>query len=168
MAEFKKNNRFTKSARKPFARGGRPSFRGGPRPNRDFGGEREMFDAECANCHKMTEVPFKPNGIKPVYCRDCFRPENDRGERSERSGSRFDKREVAPKRSFAPRPAETGMGMRELKEQMEAMNETLKNIVTLLENNARAQALSNEMEKYRVSETVVKAKKGSAKKSKKK
>lgn len=32
-----------------------------------------MFKATCSNCGKECEVPFKPTGSKPVYCRDCFR-----------------------------------------------------------------------------------------------
>lgn len=35
--------------------------------------ERQMFDVTCAQCGTATQVPFKPNGAKPVLCRDCFR-----------------------------------------------------------------------------------------------
>jgi CxxC-x17-CxxC domain-containing protein len=31
-----------------------------------------MFQATCASCGNGCEVPFKPNGSKPVYCRACF------------------------------------------------------------------------------------------------
>ncbi|MGE5654200.1 MAG: zinc-ribbon domain containing protein [Bacillota bacterium] len=40
--------------------------RGGDRP------QREMFAATCAACGKETQVPFRPSGDRPVYCRDCF------------------------------------------------------------------------------------------------
>ena len=33
----------------------------------------EMFEATCEKCKKRCEVPFRPNGSKPVYCSDCFR-----------------------------------------------------------------------------------------------
>lgn len=33
---------------------------------------RQMFDAVCAQCGVNTQVPFQPNGSKPVYCRDCY------------------------------------------------------------------------------------------------
>lgn len=36
--------------------------------------DREMFPAVCAECGKQTMVPFKPNGEKPVYCKDCYQP----------------------------------------------------------------------------------------------
>jgi CxxC-x17-CxxC domain-containing protein len=31
-----------------------------------------MHQAICSSCGKECEVPFKPSGDKPVYCRDCF------------------------------------------------------------------------------------------------
>lgn len=35
-------------------------------------GKREMHKVTCADCGKETEVPFKPDGTRPVYCRDCY------------------------------------------------------------------------------------------------
>ncbi len=43
-----------------------------PRP------ERKMYKAICSECKKECEVPFKPNGSKPVFCRDCFRKRSGR------------------------------------------------------------------------------------------
>lgn len=37
-----------------------------------FGGHREMHKAICEECKKECEVPFKPSGDRPVYCKDCF------------------------------------------------------------------------------------------------
>jgi len=52
------------------------NFRGGSGgaggPRRSFGGPREMHDAVCSDCGQQTQVPFKPSGDRPVYCRDCF------------------------------------------------------------------------------------------------
>jgi len=33
---------------------------------------RQMFEATCANCGKMAQLPFQPTGSRPVYCSDCF------------------------------------------------------------------------------------------------
>ncbi len=33
---------------------------------------REMHKVTCSECGKETEVPFKPDGERPIYCRDCF------------------------------------------------------------------------------------------------
>ncbi len=38
-----------------------------------FGGRpREMHKAICEECKKECEVPFKPSGDRPVYCKECF------------------------------------------------------------------------------------------------
>ena len=40
---------------------------------RDNRGPREMHKVKCSDCGLETEVPFKPDGERPVYCRDCYR-----------------------------------------------------------------------------------------------
>jgi CxxC-x17-CxxC domain-containing protein len=32
-----------------------------------------VFKTICDTCHKACEVPFKPNGKKPVFCDECFK-----------------------------------------------------------------------------------------------
>ncbi len=34
--------------------------------------KKMLYPAVCAQCGKDTEVPFKPDGTKPVYCKSCF------------------------------------------------------------------------------------------------
>jgi CxxC-x17-CxxC domain-containing protein len=76
---------------------GKPRFGGG---GRDFD-RPTMTQATCAKCGKSCEVPFKPNGRKPVYCSDCFRKEdNDYNGGYERKS--FDR--PAPERQPDPRP----------------------------------------------------------------
>jgi len=38
---------------------------------RDFG-PREMHKAKCSDCGNECEVPFKPAGDRPVYCKECY------------------------------------------------------------------------------------------------
>jgi len=33
---------------------------------------REMHKVTCSECGQEADVPFKPDGERPVYCRDCF------------------------------------------------------------------------------------------------
>jgi len=54
-----------------FRRGGGGFRRGGGGFRSDFG-PREMHKIKCSTCGKDAEVPFKPTGDRPVYCRDCF------------------------------------------------------------------------------------------------
>lgn len=49
-----------------YGGGSRGGFGGGSRP------QREMHDVICGGCGVQTQVPFKPSGDRPVYCRDCF------------------------------------------------------------------------------------------------
>ena len=36
-------------------------------------GPREMHKVTCADCGIETEVPFKPDGTRPVYCQECYK-----------------------------------------------------------------------------------------------
>lgn len=45
-----------------------------PRP--DFR-DRVLHKAVCADCSKECEVPFKPTGNRPVYCKECFSKRKD-------------------------------------------------------------------------------------------
>jgi CxxC-x17-CxxC domain-containing protein len=31
-----------------------------------------MYAVICFECGKDTEIPFKPSGNRPVYCKECF------------------------------------------------------------------------------------------------
>lgn len=33
---------------------------------------RQMYDVVCFDCGKDTQIPFKPTGDRPVYCKECF------------------------------------------------------------------------------------------------
>lgn len=60
------------SSRDSYGGGARSSSYGSSRDGGAAGGQREMFEAVCAECGKTTTVPFKPTQGRPVYCRDCF------------------------------------------------------------------------------------------------
>ncbi len=50
-----------------------PECRAARKQNRGHGNrQREMHDAICAGCGAETQVPFRPSGDRPVYCRECF------------------------------------------------------------------------------------------------
>jgi len=34
--------------------------------------ERTFTRVICADCNKECEIPFKPSGDRPVYCKECF------------------------------------------------------------------------------------------------
>ena len=96
---------------------GRRSFGG------DRGSDRQMFKTICSKCGKECEVPFKPTGSKPVYCRDCFRTIRD--SESGRTDDRFSR-----KPSFDSN--NRGSSYPQYKEQFEALNIKLDKILKLL------------------------------------
>ena len=38
----------------------------------EHGVEKELFRSVCEACGRATYVPFKPTGVRPVYCKDCL------------------------------------------------------------------------------------------------
>lgn len=82
--------------------GGRGGF-GGSRPS--FGERKELFQAICSNCNKECQVPFRPNGTKPVFCKDCFvRPEGDAPRNFDRRDDRRERPVFVPQPKAAPDP----------------------------------------------------------------
>jgi len=41
-------------------------------PQQNYPPRRTMYAVVCFECGKDTELPFKPSGNRPVYCRECF------------------------------------------------------------------------------------------------
>jgi CxxC-x17-CxxC domain-containing protein len=106
--ENKIDSLINKPSERPFRReqqflrpsGGFDRFRG--RENRSQGNEfrdRRLFKVICAECNKECEVPFKPTGDRPVYCKDCFA-------RRKQGGSFQEERSRGPvvEKDFTPRP----------------------------------------------------------------
>ena len=96
--------------------GGGRDFKG-----RDFDRPQTMFKTICSDCGKECEVPFKPNGSKPVFCRECFQSKRTS------EGSRAE--------SFTRRPSFGGplQSMPEPhKEQFDTLNAKLDKILNLL------------------------------------
>ena len=56
------------------------------RPERSFGkpsfGDKPMFQAVCDKCGNDCEVPFRPMGGKPVYCKQCFNKDGNPANRT--------------------------------------------------------------------------------------
>ena len=127
-----KNNRGGDFGKREFSRPNFSNNRAG-----GFHGDKEMFQATCASCGKTCEVPFRPNGKKPVYCKECFAL-NGGPSTDSRGPQNF-----APRQEFAPRPAykpesrpQTGVDTGELKRSIEAMNSKLDRLVQLLTDKA--------------------------------
>ena len=76
----------------PYQRHDQPPRQRDFRQNNDYR-QRSLHKAVCADCGKECEVPFRPTGDRPVYCRDCF------GKRKAASGPFNEKRDNKPERA---------------------------------------------------------------------
>ncbi len=122
--------------------GGRPSFN-------DRGSERpQLFSAVCDQCGKNCEVPFRPNGSKPIYCSECFEAKggsdrgNDRG--GDRGGFRNDRGNDRPSfsgfggndrgadRTSVRRFESTGKPIDNTSEKLDKISDKLDKLITLL------------------------------------
>lgn len=121
------------SFKKPFnasrndSRGG-GKFGGGNRGGGDRPSDRsEMHKATCADCKKSCEVPFRPTGEKPVFCRDCFD--------GKREGAPRNQRDSRNNEYSAPRSNSGGDDklIRELKSQIEETNRRLSGLILAVE-----------------------------------
>lgn len=115
-------------------RGGRGGDRGGFRGGR--GGDRgpvTMHRAVCGDCGNNCEVPFRPNGDRPVLCNDCFGGKREGGDRGGRSD--FGNRE--PRREFNDRPSSSfskpSQDTDSLKKQLSEMNTKIERLVNMFE-----------------------------------
>lgn len=159
------------------SRGGGFGGRDGGRPNfqkRSFGGrgdgrDREvtLYDAVCSNCGKDCQVPFRPTGVKPVYCKECFskmggpsaggndrfsRPQFDRG--NDRPRPQFDTKGPADKASHD-----------EIKKQLSSLNAKVDQLMAKVE--ALKSPVSQPVAVPTPEKSVKKEKKSPSKKSKK-
>jgi len=104
---------------------------GGPRGGDRPFGRPELFPATCSSCGKPCEVPFRPTGEKPVYCRDCFGKQEQAPWRESRGGDRNDR----PQRDFRPQRESFGPSLgnnEDLKRQLATLETKVNRILEIL------------------------------------
>lgn len=113
---------------------GAQKFDAGRSRRDDRGGERkEMFDAVCSECGNRCQVPFRPNGRKPVLCSNCYGKSEGAPARFERSsggfeGSRRQKARARDRGVLAPRAMDGSPN------QLQEINNKLDVILALLQD----------------------------------
>lgn len=112
-------------------RGGGSGFGGGRRDGGFRGGERRevvMHDAVCDECHQACQIPFRPSGDKPVYCKDCFMKKG--------GGPSRPSRDNGPRRDFGRPQSAPSFGGSDngVKNQLEAMNVKLDNLIRSIDS----------------------------------
>lgn len=144
MNEFKK--KFAKGGSSGgYSRGGsnRPSFGDRRQDSRGFDAPKELYKTSCAKCQNACEVPFRPNGMKPVYCKDCFVRDDERAPRDSFQKKSFGS-DRAPSRASAPvEDYRIGAILKEL----QAVHAKVDALSARLENTAYSAILSASAEK---------------------
>jgi CxxC-x17-CxxC domain-containing protein len=116
---------------------GKPSFekprfdRGGDR-DRDFQGP-ELYQTTCSDCGSDCEVPFKPNGKKPVLCHSCYRNAGTEGYAPRRREDRSKGRDSSPREYSKGPAAASNKSFEKLEKQFEMLNSKLDQILKALE-----------------------------------
>ncbi len=89
-------------------------------------GPMTLHKAMCAKCGKSCEVPFRPNGKKPVYCKECFGAQGG----SPGGGDRFPKKEFSPRPHTRPEFHSAPSGNSDsVTKQLEAVNAKLERLI---------------------------------------
>ncbi|MFA4827334.1 MAG: CxxC-x17-CxxC domain-containing protein [Candidatus Shapirobacteria bacterium] len=124
--------------------GGRKSFGGGKRSFGDRRGEdRKMYPATCHECGRDCQVPFFPDGSKPVYCSSCF--QKNQGDFSQK------RPEFGGKRDFV----EQKVSQNQSHDVLVSINSKLERMLTLMATANKSTPTSKEI----VVEPVKKTKK---------
>lgn len=141
----------------------------GGRGHRD--GPREMHKAVCDGCNKDCEVPFRPTGSKPIYCRDCFnkkgggdsRRSHDRGSQRPRYDDRGPRRPRYDDRG--PQRPRQGGDIGALSKQFEELNRKLDKLIEVLTPAPPTEEEILEKKKSTISKALKKVKKPKKKKA---
>ena len=126
--KYAPKKRFDASTRPSF--GNRPSFN--DRDKKDV----TLYNATCTTCGKSCEVPFRPDGKKPVLCRDCFAAKNEAPTNSTSSRDRFTPNEMSgrkPERPAYTAPAPQSVDYSKLVKQLAVVEDKLNQILSLIQ-----------------------------------
>ena len=80
----------------PVPRHSHPTERQGP----SFHHPKQYHRAICADCKKECEVPFRPTGDRPVYCKECFSKRKAGASFKERHDNKPREEAFVPRRDF--------------------------------------------------------------------
>jgi CxxC-x17-CxxC domain-containing protein len=61
----------------------------------------------CADCNKECEIPFRPSGDRPVYCKECFSKHKKGSPFNANRDDGLERRDLPRERRFGKRQAET-------------------------------------------------------------
>lgn len=92
-----------------------------------FGDRKPMFNATCNDCGARCELPFKPSGGRPVFCRDCFKKQDDGDQRR------------TPQR-FEPKGRDSSRELKEIIEQLKMIGSKIDSLAKAMSENSKPKA----------------------------
>ncbi len=107
-----------------------------------------MHEATCSDCGKTCQVPFRPTGDKPVFCRDCFAKQGGGRELGRQAGERGARRDFGPAQVPMRAPSATSstsfgsVGGNEIKRELESVNAKLERLITAVQALVQVQKQS--------------------------
>jgi CxxC-x17-CxxC domain-containing protein len=116
--------------------GGKPAFgksfgdkrSGGFNPKDRAPRENKSYPAVCSDCGKACDVPFRPDGVKPVLCRECY---SKKAPATNMAGSR-DRFTPNEQRGHTPAPAVALAEINLITKQLSALEEKVNQILELI------------------------------------
>ncbi|MGV8151230.1 MAG: CxxC-x17-CxxC domain-containing protein [Candidatus Woesearchaeota archaeon] len=90
----------------------------------------QLHHAICDKCGRDCDIPFKPTGGKPIYCRSCFRA-ND-SEKPSKQNNNYDKRRPNNYTESRDRFEQRGTPQSVTAEDIEKINKKLDKIIKAL------------------------------------
>jgi len=100
-------------------------------------GERTMHSTICSQCNTACEVPFKPNGRKPVLCQDCFRKDDGRDSAPRSSAQGFDRIGGLDKPAYKSTPHTGNEG---IEKQLRVLNDKMDLIIEALSDTGEEES----------------------------
>ena len=70
--------------------------------------ERTFTRVVCSDCNKECEIPFKPSGDRPVYCKECFSKRRQGSPFTANRDNRPQEKDFPRERSFDRKQAKIG------------------------------------------------------------
>jgi CxxC-x17-CxxC domain-containing protein len=64
---------------------------------------KEKFETECWECKQKIKVKFKPDGIRPVYCNNCFTKKKEE-KTLEQKNTNYNPKEISLKQALQQKP----------------------------------------------------------------
>lgn len=127
MKDFKNKGGFRKDRNSGGFNRGPGGFRGSE--GRSFD-RPQLFPAVCDKCGKSCEVPFKPTGQRPVFCRECFGA--NKGGAPMGGSERRDYSAPPQTQVFAPKAEDRRID--DIKRQLDSLNSKLDKLITVMES----------------------------------